>query len=227
MITVIYFWRIPKRLIPFAITRIALDRRVLKKNNSISFFKLLGCGHGKSFTPMDADAQRWGLLICIDEKTLAEFNESLIIRRWRDKSVSEFRAILHPISSHGQWSGKSPFGNFDRASSTHETVSDESQVVAITRARIAWLKYPRFLRSIPPVRADLQANPGMISALGIGEAPIGLQGTFSLWESESALREFAFKGRAHADAISATKEFGWYKEELFARFRVQEIRGSL
>jgi hypothetical protein len=67
----------------------------------------------------------------------------------------------------------------------------------------------------------------LISAIGIGEAPIGLQGTFSLWSSAASLRDFAYKGKAHQVAIEQTKQFNWYSEELFARFEVLELRGSI
>ena len=66
-----------------------------------------------------------------------------------------------------------------------------------------------------------------IVAIGIGEAPIGLQGTFSLWESAAALRDFAYKGAAHQKAIALTESVGWYSEELFARFEVLELRGEI
>ncbi|NCU78506.1 MAG: spheroidene monooxygenase, partial [Actinobacteria bacterium] len=59
------------------------------------------------------------------------------------------------------------------------------------------------------------------------EAPIGLQGTFSIWDSGSALRQFAYKGAAHTDAIKATSLNNWYSEELFARFAVIQERGRL
>ncbi len=221
IITVIYFWKIPSKAIPFAIIRMALDRLSLRRNRAITFYKLLGCGHGRSFLPSDADPRRWGLLVCIDEKELEELDSSRTLSRWRAKSTSEFRAVLNPLSSHGQWSGKEPF-NF------RSTYSDTSrEIVAITRARIAWTQYPRFLRAIPPVSADVKTAPGLLNSFGIGEAPIGLQGTFSYWESNDALRNFAFRGEAHAEAISATKKFNWYSEELFARFAVVEIRGAL
>jgi hypothetical protein len=64
-------------------------------------------------------------------------------------------------------------------------------------------------------------------AIGIGEAPIGLQGTFSLWNNAADLRTFAYKGEAHIKAIADTEKFQWYAEELFARFSVREERGSM
>jgi hypothetical protein len=67
----------------------------------------------------------------------------------------------------------------------------------------------------------------LVAAIGIGEAPIGLQGTFSLWESATAIRDFAYKGAAHQKAIADTSAYNWYSEELFARFAVREVRGTL
>ena len=40
-----------------------------------------------------------------------------------------------------------------------------------------------FWRAVPPVSLDLAGRPGLRLAVGIGEAPVGLQGTFSLWET--------------------------------------------
>ena len=56
---------------------------------------------------------------------------------------------------------------------------------------------------------------------------MGLQGTFSLWSSAAAIREFAYQGAAHKEAIAATHRERWYAEELFARFAVTEQSGDL
>jgi hypothetical protein len=64
-------------------------------------------------------------------------------------------------------------------------------------------------------------------AIGIGEAPIGVQGTFSVWESARALQSFAYAGAAHADAIRRTPVRRWYAEELFARFAVLSASGTV
>ena len=45
--------------------------------------------------------------------------------------------------------------------------------------------------------ADLATRPGLRFAVGVGEAPVGLQGTVSVWESARALRGFAYGGAAH------------------------------
>ena len=214
---VAYFWRIKPSAIPFALLAMAVDRFTLSRSKNVGFYKSLGTGKGETFTPADANSLRWGLIAQVQD--LEAFDQSLVVKRWRTRSVEEFRAILEPISSHGKWAGKEPFV----ASATNW----DGPVVAITRARIKWHQNFRFWRSVPPVTMSLKSAPGLISAIGIGEAPIGLQGTFSLWESSAAIREFAYKGAAHQKAIADTATYNWYSEELFARFAVKDMRGSI
>ncbi len=197
----------------------ALNRRKVRNYPGVTFSKLLGCGTGERFTPSDADPLRWGMLVVLDEDHVDAFDKSEVVLKWRENSHSEFRALLSPISSHGQWSKREPF-----AASAQ---SSDGAIVAITRARISLLGNLRFWKAVPEVTKSLHQSPGLISAIGIGEAPIGLQGTFSVWESAQALRDFAYKGAAHSQVIADTQKYQWYSEELFARFAVLELRGTL
>lgn len=197
----------------------ASNKLLLKKIPGISFIKLLGTGKGETFTPKDADQFRWGILATINEDKLDQLEKSLVLKLWRKISSNEYRAILKPISSHGYWSGKQPF--------EVEKFEWSGKIVAITRARIVWRKNFQFWRAVPPVTLSLHQSQGLLAAIGIGEAPIGLQGTFSIWESGAALREFAYKGNAHVQAIKATESNKWYSEELFARFAVIAEQGVL
>jgi hypothetical protein len=218
---VVYFFTVARKGIPFAFLSMAIDRMRSRKFTGISFSKLLGTGSGQTFTPSDAVLTRWGMVVVIDENRIKAFDQSSIISNWRKRSTSEFRAVLSPISSHGLWAKKNPF-NFIAPLS-----NPDAQIAALTRARIKWSKNFIFWKSVPPVVIDLHSNPGLHAAIGIGEAPIGLQGTFSLWKSASALRDFAYKGKAHQVAIAQTQSIGWYSEELFARFEVLELRGEI
>ena len=218
---VVYLFTVPRKAIPFAFFSMAIDRSRSRKFAGISFSKLLGTGTGRTFTPSDADLTRWGMVVVIDEERIAAFDQSSIIGNWRKRSTSEFQTVLSPLSSHGLWAKQNPF-DF-----TAPLTRPDAQIAAITRARIKWNKNFIFWKSVPPVVMDLHSNPGLIAAIGIGEAPIGLQGTFSLWNSASALRDFAYKGQAHQVAIKQTVTIGWYSEELFARFEVLELRGEI
>ena len=216
-VTVIYFWKIESSNIGFALLHMALDRGSLRRFKGVQFAKMLGTGKGETFTPRDADANQWGALIVIDSANLQALDNSKLIKRWRAHSLLEVRYLLDPISSHGLWAKKNPFA--------YSSVQTDGEVVAITRARIKWFQNFRFWRAVPPVTASLHSSPGLITTIGIGEAPIGLQGTFSRWKTGADLRNFAYKGAAHQGAIAATERYNWYAEELFARFAVRDIRG--
>jgi hypothetical protein len=215
-VTVIYFWKIRPSKVGFALLRMALDRGALRRIKGVHFAKMLGTGKGETFTPRDADANRWGALIVIDGANLEMLDHSKLINRWRANSLSEVRYLLDPISSHGLWAKVNPFA--------YATTQTDGEVIAITRARIKWFQNFRFWRAVPPVTQSLHSSPGLLNTIGIGEAPIGLQGTFSHWKTGADLRNFAYKGAAHQVVIAATERHQWYAEELFARFAVRDIR---
>ena len=219
-VVVAYFWKIEKKSLPFAFISMARDRGRLRRSRGVHFAKMLGTGTGENFTPSDADLSRWGALVVIDEAQLDAIDNNSVIKGWNKRSTNEVRLVLDPIAAHGLWSGSNPFD-------WSHTPAADVKVVAITRARIKWLQNFRFWSAVPPVSAELHQSPGLIAAIGIGEAPIGLQGTFSLWENGKALRDFAYKGQAHQKAIEATAQYNWYAEELFSRFAVRHVRGQL
>lgn len=219
-VVVAYFWKIESKSRPFAFYSMARDRGRLRRSRGIHFAKMLGTGTGENFTPSDADLSRWGVLVVIDEAQLDFIDNNPVIRGWNSRASDEVRMILDPIAAHGLWSGSNPFD-------WSHTPAADTKVVAITRARIKWLQNFRFWAAVPPVSTELHQSPGLVAAIGIGEAPIGLQGTFSLWENGKALRDFAYKGSAHQGAIEATHRFDWYAEELFSRFALRNMRGQL
>jgi len=65
----------------------------------------------------------------------------------------------------------------------------------------------------------------LLAAFGVGEAPIGWQGTISLWRTPRDLVEFV-RNPQHRRAVERTPTQRWYAEELFARFAVLDIAGD-
>lgn len=217
----LHLWTVPRAAIPVALARMALDPPRVRRLPGVTFAKLLGTGDGRTFTVRDATPTRWGLLACwSDRAAAAAFPDSPTGRGWDRLATESWRADLVPLASRGRWSRRSPFGD-------PTPVRRPGPVVALTRARIALRWAPRFWRAVPPVSADLHATPGLLLALGVGEAPIGLQGTFSLWESDAALREFAHRRGPHVEVVRRTAQERWYAEELFARFHVAAAAGTL
>jgi hypothetical protein len=218
----LHIWRIAPRSVPAAVARMALDRRRVRRTPGLRFAKLLGTGDGRTFTARDADPLRWGLLATwAGAEDASRFRaRSSVVHAWERLALESFRIDLRPTASRGQWSGRTPFG--DPAPSRESGV-----VAAITRARLRPSRAATFWKAVPPVSADLQTSPGLRTAMGIGEAPIGLQGTFSLWDDAAALREFAHRSAPHVEVVRRTAELGWYREELFARFAVVGVEGTL
>jgi hypothetical protein len=199
----------------------AVDRRPVRRQPGVRFAKLLGTGDGATFTVRDADPRRWGLLASwADRASARAFEGSPIAARWRRLADEAWRVELRPLTARGRWSGREPFG-------TPAGGRWDGPVAAVTRARLAPTRARSFRRAVPPVSADLAARPGLRLAVGIGEAPVGLQGTFSLWDSARALREFAYGGAAHQAVVARTVPARWYAEELFARFAVEATDGSV
>jgi hypothetical protein len=197
-------------------------RRPLARTPDLTFAKLLGTGDGSTFTARDADPRTWGLLaVWAGPAAAAAFEESPVARSWRRIADEQYRLDLRPLASSGRWSAREPFGDPDRPSRW------TGPVAAITRARLVPSRAVTFWRAVPPVVADLHARPGLLAAVGIGEAPIGLQGTLSVWRSAADLNTFAYNSPAHAEAVRRTMEVGWYAEELFARFAVLGSTGTL
>lgn len=218
----LHLFTVASRRVPAALARMALDRRRLSSTPGCRFWKLLGTGDGRTFTFRDADPHRWGLLaVWSDAGALVAFERrSPVAAGWRRIAEERWRADLLPVRARGTWSGRQPFHPL----ALH---GGAGPVAAITRARLSATKARAFWRAVPPVSADLHRARGLRLAVGIGEAPIGLQGTFSLWDDAAALTAYAYRGAPHRGAIARTATEGWYAEELFARFAVVQTTGTV
>jgi len=84
---VAYFWTIKPRAIPFAILAMALDRFALTRSKNVGFYKSLGTGKGETFTPVDANSLRWGLVAQVND--LDAFDQSMVVKRWRKAPTSK------------------------------------------------------------------------------------------------------------------------------------------
>lgn len=215
-----HVWQLSAPRVPRALVRVARDRAALRRLPGVRFAKVLGTGDGATMRLRDATPDRWALLLSWDRAGDASaFGDSAVARRWASFATGGWSATLKPLSSKGMWSRRTPFG---------EPVPDPAYagpVASLTRARLRPRTASRFWRSLPAVAAELRDAPGLRLAMGIGEAPVGLQGTFSLWDDAHAVQEFAYRRAAHCGVIGRTRAEGWYAEELFARFAVLDVAG--
>jgi hypothetical protein len=213
-------WGVGPAAVPAALLRMALDRRQLRRAPGLTFAKLLGTGDGRTFTLRDADLLHWGLLAAwADEADADRFAAGRVHEAWNALARERLDVALRPVASRGLWSGRQPFGD-------PRPYRVPGPVAALTRARIRAARARAFWRAVPPVSADLRAVHGLRLAVGVGEAPVGLQGTFSVWDGADAMTEFAHRRAAHTEVVVRTALEGWYAEELFARFEVLSMSGT-
>ena len=213
-----------------AMRRMATGRRRLRGVPGLRFAKLLGTGHGETFTPGDADPHHWGLLTVWEpgiHSDHLDHSTHLGLRRvldtWSADAEEELVVRMHPLASRGRWSGREPFP-VDPADGAGPAYG--GPVAVLTRARLRPSRAVAFWRAVPPVVPDLHAAPGLRLAIGIGEAPVALQGTFSLWDSPASVEGYAHGSPAHRDVVRRTRSERWYVEELFARFAVTSVTGT-
>lgn len=203
----LHVWRVPRRSVAAEYLRLARDPRRLRSLPGVRFAKLLGTADG--FGPGDGDWTRFAAVLVSDADV-----------PFAPPGIAA-RVDLVPVHSRGTWSGKEPF-----SCTPARADKPDGMVLALTRARLHPARALRFWRAISPVVPELDAAPGLLAALGIGEAPIGFQGTVSVWRSSADLTGFAYRQPQHRSVIARTPTDGWYAEELFARFAVRDITGD-
>ena len=208
-----------------AVGRMALDRLLLPGTEGLRFHKLLGTGDGRTFTVRDADPHRWGLFCVWDgaEHVTRFEDRSRAYRGWSSIADETWRADLAPLRWKGAWSRRDPFEGLVPATPG----PGDAPVAALTRARIRPSRWRSFWSAVPQVAVAAGEAPGRRFAIGIGEAPVGLQATFSVWDSADALERFAYRGEAHRDVIRRTHTSGWYAEEMFVRFSITSTSGTV
>ena len=203
----LHVWRVRPTAVPRAMWGMAVDRRGLRRD--AAFVKLLGTGRGGEFGAGKADLTRWAALIVGDPAVTPPMRGA----------VARCVITLEPIASRGTWAGREPFD-------TRTTSKNADMIAVLTRARLKARKAPAFWKAIDPVSRALPGADGMICAFGIGEAPVGFQGTVSLWRTAADVVRFAYRQPEHAAVVDRTAREGWYAEELFARFRVLDVTGD-
>ncbi|MEV4704817.1 monooxygenase [Actinoplanes sp. NPDC049316] len=213
----LHVWQVPRRAVGRAFVRMAVDPRRLRRVPGARFGKLLGTGTGTSFGPGDSDLTRYAAVVAWDGPDGGDLGA--VGAAWDRIATASARVDLTPLTSHGRWSGLTPFGQ--PSDGRHD-----GMVLALTRARLRPARALTFWRAVPPVARELAAAPGLLARFGVGEAPVVWQGTVSVWRGAADLTRFAYRQPEHRAVIARTREVRWYAEDLFARFAVRGISGD-
>ncbi len=220
----LHIWGIPTHAIPRAFAHVLTDPGAMAREPGLEFVKILGTARAESFGLADTDLRHWVMVSTWSDARVAAHVQttSRTLRSWDAIAGERFRVSLRPLRSVGRWSGQAPFGAM--SDSTKDVAT--SPVAILTRARVRTSQWAKFAGAATPVAEQLAAQVAPLVALGIGESPIGLQGTFSIWRDYAQASAFAHAPGAHREVISRTHKTGWYSEELYARFAVESIDGT-
>jgi spheroidene monooxygenase len=190
--------------------RFLFARFTLARHGGLRFFKVLGSGHEGGFGLRPSGTHQ-GLFCVFDDDASAEHfrADSKWWRGYRAHASEHFSVKLRAYSSRGSWSGE-PL-----------PVSTEAPragpVAVLTRASIRPRSVVTFWRHAPASQRALDGAAGCQLAMGLGEAPLLRQATFSMWDDAACVDAYAREG-AHAEAARAAYAQGYFSESMFVRF---------
>lgn len=200
--------------------RIVRGPAVLRGEPGLRFAKVLGSGHEGGFG-LRPSPSRLGLFLLFDGEDAARafIERSAHLQAWRARAAELCVALLRTTTARGQWAGQSLTVT---ASTVHSGAT--GPVAALTRASIRPSRAVSFWRHAGPSQAALASAPGCRLAVGLGEAPLLRQATFSLWDSVQDLEAYA-RSAAHGEAIRTAYGRQCFSESLFARFVPLSLQG--
>ncbi len=207
--------RYPRHISVREFAHLGLDRWPLAHTAGLRFWRLLGVGKGRAFSPY-ADFQRYALFTVWDSyAALRQFEaHSPIMQRIQRRAEEAWTVHMLPVRWHGKWGGCDPFSGMIPASPP-----TPGPWIILTRATLSVARVRTFLNAVPAVSAHLLQQPELLNSVGVGEVPLLYQGTLSVWRSLPAITSFAYGPAPHIEVVRRTHRERWYREELFARFR--------
>ena len=210
-------------------SRIVRGGAALRGVPGLRMAKALGSGHHGGFG-LRPSASRQGLFAIFASAAAADdfIERSAVVQTYRQRAGEFLVAKLRATSSRGTWGGASMAAT-ETASATATASADAATstagpVAALTRASIRPSKALQFWRHSPLSEAALAGAPGCRLAVGLGEAPVLRQATFSVWDNQAAMDAYARSG-AHLDAIRCAQAGGWFSESMFVRFVPLSLQG--
>jgi spheroidene monooxygenase len=211
------FNRIPARL--WAFGQMGFARIGLSQIRDLQRYKLCGSGIGEGFTPVPNTAV-WAILATWPDHDAARraMFGNRVFQRYDAMADERLTIFLTPASARGHWAGEAPFEAQD--------IAWDGPIAALTRATVKPRVALKFWRQVPDISKVIGADPNVMFKIGIGEVPWLHQVTFSIWPDSRTMAEFARLDGPHARAIKAVRDGDWFREELYARFRVDAVEGT-
>ncbi len=196
----------------------------LREIPGLRFAKVMGSGQGGGFS-LRPSATHQGVIACFDTWLQArDFMQSPWVGSVRERSRESWVGILSVLSARGHWDQQAW-----QATSAQALVDapdpGQGHLAVLTRASIRPAKAMAFWRHAPAAQRDLGLAQGCQLAMGLGEAPLLRQCTFSVWRDAQAMRDYAHQD-AHLQAIQAAHKHQFFSESLFVHLRPLYMQGQ-
>jgi hypothetical protein len=204
---------------PWGWSRVVRGPAALARGPGLRFAKVLGSGYEGGFG-LRPSGTRHGLFCTFDDQASAQqfLAESALMARYRERCCELFTIQLRAFACKGSWAGQA-------VPLAAEPPPPTQPLAALTRASIRPAAAARFWRFAPAAQAGLADAQGCSLAVGLGEAPLLRQCTFSLWDSVEHMDRYA-RGGAHLAAIRAAYQVGFFSESMFVRFVPADAQGT-
>jgi len=209
-------------------SRLVKGPSVLKGQAGMVFAKVMGSGHEGGFSLRPSSSHQ-GLIAVLDNLSHArDFLNSELVCAYREHAHSCCQALMSVQSSRGEWDTlpwvTTPEACLEGAYGL-EAPETPNLVAALTRASIRPASAMAFWKYAPAAQDQLPQADGCELAMGLGEAPLVRQCTFSVWRNWEAMHLYARRG-AHQRAIEAAHRHSFFSESMFTRMRVLELHGQ-
>jgi spheroidene monooxygenase len=192
----------------------------------LTMVKVMGSGHGGGFS-LRPSATHQGLICTFSHLDLAlKFLDSPAVQAYRSRARECWLGVLSVQSARGHWDKQAWQSSTPESlgSQVDNEQAPQTPFAVLTRASIVPTKAMAFWRYAPAAQADLGQAPGCLLAMGLGEAPLVRQCTFSLWQDTAAMLAYAHQG-AHQVASAAAYKHQFFSESLFVRMQVLQMAG--
>jgi hypothetical protein len=207
-------------------SRLVRGPAALRREAGLRWCKVLGSGHEGGFG-LKPSGTRQGLFCVFDSDANARafIERSPIVHAYRHRA-REFAALrLAPFSCRGAWNGRTVIPSIASPLAAPGSSAYQGPIAALTRGSIRPAAAAAFWKHTPASQAALADTAGCLLAVGLGEAPVFRQATFSVWQSLAHMDAYARQG-AHRDAARAAADQRFFTESMFVRFVPLSMQGT-
>lgn len=212
---------------PWGWSRLARGPGAFREVPGMLFTKIMGSGHDGGFSLRPSTSHQ-GLVCLLQTFEMAQaFLASALVESARVRARESWVGLLAVTSSRGQWDGQAWDVSSPEALGAHaqDAAMSGAPVAALTRASIRPSKVAAFWRHAPASQDAMAQAQGCDLAVGLGEAPVLRQCTFSLWHDLDAMTAYA-RGGAHGAAAQAALRQDYFTESMFVRMKLLQSSGD-